>query len=311
MKTLFSAFLSVLVVTFLTFSMIDDADAKRLGGGKSFGGKNSFSQSAAKPAPTQSQMANARQNVNQQAALNKRGGMMGVLGGLALGGLLGALFFGGAFENINLFDILIFAAIAFLLYKIFARKKQAANPRPVSTVNPAALKQSDQRAFDTNLMFKKTALEHGVESTPTAAPAQTTWTTSGAAIPRDFDSKNFLEGAKAAYQRLQKAWDEGDLADIRQFSTDAVFAEIQDQFRARQGENRTELLKLDAELLSVRESGANTEASVLFDAILREIDSENAADARPEQQREIWHFIRPINSKQPTWFLDGIQQIED
>ncbi|MEO5702534.1 MAG: Tim44-like domain-containing protein [Gammaproteobacteria bacterium] len=314
MKTFVAAFIPVLTIAFLTFSVINDAEAKRMGGGKSFGGKSTFSQAAPKPAPTQNQMANSRQNAQQQTALSQRGGLIGMLGGLALGGLLGALFFGGAFENINFFDILIFVAIAFLLYKLFARKKRASGLQVSAVDNRAAHVQSQQPAFNTDLMFKEAAadstLAHPAQTTSTRH-SQTAWMASGAAIPKDFDTKNFLEGAETAYQRLQKAWDDGDLADIRQFTTDAVFAEIQDQFRTRQGENRTEIIKVDAELLEVRESGSNTEASVMFDAIMREIDADRTADARPVQQREIWHFTRPTNSKQPTWYLDGIQQIED
>jgi predicted lipid-binding transport protein (Tim44 family) len=34
-------------------------------------------------------------------------------------------------------------------------------------------------------------------------------------------------------------------------------------------------------------------------------------DAKPGQVREVWHFTRSRSSRQPTWFLDGIQQLED
>jgi hypothetical protein len=36
------------------------------------------------------------------------------------------LFFGGAFENFNFIDILVFGGIAFLLYKLFAARAGAA-----------------------------------------------------------------------------------------------------------------------------------------------------------------------------------------
>jgi predicted lipid-binding transport protein (Tim44 family) len=85
-----------------------------------------------------------------------------------------------------------------------------------------------------------------------------------------------------------------------------VFAELQDQMRQHVGENRTELLKVEAELLEVRDVGSDREASVLFDVILRE-----SAEQRPTQVREVWHFVRSKFSKQPTWFLDGIQQVDD
>ncbi|HLA74359.1 MAG TPA: Tim44-like domain-containing protein [Gammaproteobacteria bacterium] len=309
MKTTLTAALTLFTIVFFTLGTFDDAQARRMGGGKSFGGKNSYSQAAPKPTPgpTQQSMAN-RQNTDQRAALSQRGGLMGMLGGLALGGLLGALFFGGAFEHLNFMDILIFGLIAFLLYKLFARKRQQsahASYQSAARGTPQAEPvQPSHRGFDTDLLFKKnTAVNDD-------SPAQTNRGAGANVIPRDFDTGHFLEGAKLAYRRLQQAWDEGELADVRQFTTDKVFAEIQDQFRARQGINRTDILKLNAELLEVNEVGTNTEASVLFDVIMREIDADSTDDARAEQVREIWHFIRPLNSKTPTWYLDGIQQIE-
>ncbi|WP_162232302.1 Tim44 domain-containing protein, partial [Methylogaea oryzae] len=150
--------------------------------------------------------------------------------------------------------------------------------------------------FDTDILSRKGPAEASVYSAASAKPS----------VPADFDAAGFLEGAKSAYRHLQTSWDQGDLAEIRGLATDRVFAEIQDQYRARQGENRTELLKLEAELLEVRERDNDREASVLFDVLMRESD-----DERPKQVREVWHFIRSKASRQPTWFLDGIQQLDD
>lgn len=102
---------------------------------------------------------------------------------------------------------------------------------------------------------------------------------------------------------LQKAWDDHDLAEIRGLSTDKVFAEIQEQLKGLATDNHTDILKLDAELLEVREIGSELEAVVLFDAIMRE-----DVNAQAEQVREVWYFVKPKISLQPKWLLDGIQQ---
>lgn len=298
MKTLLTMLITLLTAGLFSVAVMDDAQAKRMGGGKSFGGKSSFSQAApVKPAPTRQQTAGQQQNTQQRAALTQRGGLMGMLGGLALGGLLGALFFGGAFENINFFDIAVLGLIAFLLYKLFARRRAAQAPqRPAytyATPNVEHARDAD-KPFDTDLLFKKPAAD------PVDRPART--------APASFDAEHFLNGAQAAYRRLQAAWDTGDLADIRQFTTDGVFAEIQEQFHTRRGANHTELLEVNAELLEVGDAGQNTEASVLFDVLMRETDDQDSAPTEPQRVREIWHFTRPARSTQPTWYLDGIQQ---
>jgi predicted lipid-binding transport protein (Tim44 family) len=124
-------------------------------------------------------------------------------------------------------------------------------------------------------------------------------------LPAGFDKASFMSGAESAFRYLQAAWDKGDLASIRGLTTDKVFAEIQDQLRASNGGNKTEVLKLQSELLEAREVGNDLEATVLFDSLMRE------DDGSVEQVREVWHFIKPKNSAQPKWYLDGIQQLAD
>lgn len=241
---------------------------------------------------------------------------MGMLGGLALGGLLGSLLGGGAFQGINFLDILVLGALAFMLYKFFAAKK-AREQQPVynrtaaghyddgaSAYTPQS-GSSNPAGFDTDILFKK--------DKPSAEPTMQNFQQDAdfgqnqdIAVPAGFDAPAFLSGAKTAFRTLQKAWDDRDLAEIRGLTTDKVFAEIQDQLKASSEENRTDILKLDAELLEVREIGSELQAVVLFDVIMRE-----DANAQANQVREVWHFVKPKNSTQPTWYLDGIQQLED
>jgi predicted lipid-binding transport protein (Tim44 family) len=305
--------IAMAVLAAATFLLVPfgDAEAGRLGGGRSFGSKPFYSQPYRmnRPALNQTPSLGQAQNQARRTQLSQRGGLWGMLGGLALGGLLGALFFGGAFEGLKLFDILVFAGIALLLYYLFRMRRRA---RGMSAASPGdgapgsgafernAYEDRSERGFDTDLLLKR----EGQGEAATVAPAPLS------SIPEGFDRERFLEGAQSAYRRLQEAWDKGDLADIRQFTTDTVFTEIQDQFRARSGTNRTDVFKVDAQLLEAREVDDRTEASVLFDVLMREVDSEKGEDARPYQVREVWHFIRPNRSTRPTWFLDGIQQLE-
>jgi predicted lipid-binding transport protein (Tim44 family) len=301
----------------LTLGAFTDAEAGRLGGGKSFGSRPAYSapyQSTTPPAAVSPGRATAGaaapaavQNAAQRQALAGRGGLMGALGGLALGGLLGALFFGGAFENLNLFDIAVVLGLAALAYYLFASlRRRGASAAPVaSAYGPSATAGTDAAGEP---VMRRDA--------PADAPRASGWAPTGASadeaptpVPPGFDTAAFLEGAKRAYGMLQQAWDRGDLSDLRALTTDDVFAELQDQLRARQGENRTEVLHLEARLLEARQAGNELEASVLFDAFLREVDAAGGDEARGQQVKEVWHFIRPAGNRQPTWFLDGIQQL--
>ena len=311
-----TVFLTSLCVLAMLMISVSDASAARLGGGKSFGSRPSYSTpyqrspgmdgGYSRPASPQSPAYGAAQAKNQAArdALGQRGGFARFLGGMALGGLLGAMFFGGGFEHINFLDILIFAGIAFLLFRLLAsRRTQGPVPSTQqghfeersSEVHPSGYqRQSHDQGpgFDTDILSKK-------GSVPQSAK--------GPVLPEGFDANDFLEGAKRAYGMLQKAWDEGELADLRALTTDKVFGELQDQIRERgDTPNQTDLLKVEAELLEVRDYGNNREVTVLFDVLMRE-----SPEAHPTQVREVWHFIRAHNSRQPTWFLDGIQQLAE
>jgi predicted lipid-binding transport protein (Tim44 family) len=298
-----------LIALSLTLGGMSDADAKRFGGGSSFGGRSSYSapykRSATPPTRSANQQQSAAQNQAARQGMANRGGLMGMLGGLALGGLLGSLFFGGAFENFNFMDILVFGGIAFLLYKLFAARAGAAQrPAYSGTANDYEQSQpvkSHPAGFNTDVLFNKD------KKPSTGQVFQQNADFSGTvAVAEGFDHQAFLSGAKIAFTTLQKAWDDRDLAEIRGLTTDKVFTEIQDQLKASATENHTGILKLDAELLEVREIGSELEAVVLFDAIMRE-----DINAQAEQVREVWHFVKPKISIQPKWLLDGIQQMED
>jgi predicted lipid-binding transport protein (Tim44 family) len=309
MKSLLSLMVSLVVGVSLSLIVIEEADAKRMGGGRSFGGKSTYSSPMNRSTPARQAAPSPAQqkNVQQRQAYSQRGGLMGMLGGLALGGLLGAMFFGGAFENINFMDILIFAGIAFLVYKLFAARRRraaaqfAAPSGAVSTDGGFQQRPSTRRGMDTDLLFKRgsndsaSGAEHRVDS---------------ATRPAGFDESSFMSGAQYAYRQLQSSWDKGDLSDIRNLTTDAVYKELEGQIKERHGGNRTEILKLKTKLLDVKEEAGKYQASVLYDAQLREFDEQSGSKPSPQWVREVWHFVRPAQSDTPTWYLDGIQQLE-
>lgn len=208
--------------------------------------------------------------------------------------------FGGGFENINFMDILIFGGIAFLLYKLFVSRKARPQQAPAAGgYAPAEMADEDD---DTIQQRRQTGDGFGGGSSQYADEEPSIDSLRGEA-PKQFDETHFIEGAKTYFARMQQAWDEGDLADIRQFTSDHVFAEIQDQFRDRGEHGKTEISELDAELLNATDLGSKQEAIVLFKATLTE-------DGNSHTVEEVWHFVKSNNSHQPSWLLDGIQQVE-
>jgi predicted lipid-binding transport protein (Tim44 family) len=308
MKKLSSFLFTLLIAFTLSIGAIPDAEAKRFGGMKSFGSKSSYNKSysnkSAKLTPrTASQQKAYSQNQTARKTMSKRGGLMGMLGGLALGGMLGALFFGGAFEDLNFMDLLIFGGIAFLLLKLFAAKANKQQPQAAYNRNShGSHHSSNPLDIENNYLRNNHQDDANFDETTSSQPDDSDNAT---VVPKGFDEKAFLEGAENAYKVLQSAWDNKELAEIRGLTTDKVFAEIQSQMQEMDGENQTDILTLNAQLLEIREVGKELEATVLFDALLRE-----ERDSRPQQVREVWTFIKQKNSPQPKWYLDGLQQLE-
>ncbi|MCH9697541.1 MAG: 39S ribosomal protein L45 [Gammaproteobacteria bacterium] len=301
---------SVFAILLATHFIASEAQAKRFGGGASFGSRPSFNRSF-KRAPVKRQMTPAQQQATQKNQsirnnLNRRGGMWGMLGALAMGGLLGSLLFGGAFENFNFLDVVVIGAMLWLLFKLMSRAHRPATSQPCSRSNhqdtePAypdyKSDPSQQRAFNTDVMFKNAESGRFQNQQDDGAEA---------VIEIDqFDQATFLEGARRAFYLLQHAWDNGNQPEIRRMTTDKVFSEIKQQLENNETTNHTEIMSLSAELLSARQVGTQYEVQVLFDANIHELPESTTSNIQ-----EVWHFVKPASQSKTMWFVDGIQQVE-
>lgn len=343
----------LLLLFSISFILVSTAEAKRFGGGYSFGGKKSYSSPYKKSSQNstftqqksaaQQKAATSNQQRKQQFA--SRGGLMGMLGGLALGGLLGALFFGGAFEGFNFFDFVIIGGVILLLMWWMKRKGPAAKQPSSATAGaydmnmgaPSTRRVESKTLSDKQLRQNPEQTDADfadhfddpvkAEQNPSTSSKQTTFAESfgmdyGHAntqsisdsaneiiLPDWFNQDEFLSKARSAYAMLQEAWDNGDMATIRNLTTDSVYAEITRQFAQQASQGPTRITQLSAELIDFQQLDHQTEAAVLFDALVAETD-DLGNQGRTGPVKELWHFIRAQNSTEPTWYLDGIQQLE-
>ncbi len=305
-----SVFCGFLVLALLACAW-QDAEAARIGGKRSFGSKPSMSTPYTKPAPSSSSTL-SRQSTQQQAGQAAArpglfGGMGGMLGGLLAGSLLGSLLFGGGFQGGGFLDLLLVGALLFLVFRFLSRRRAAAsggygNAAPDFN-NPGRNDLHYQSA--PQQAPRSGGLDWGALSgsgaSPASAPAQETFSR----VPAGFDEQDFLEGAKAAYLRLNESWDKRDLDDIARFATPTCMNVLRAQAQADPGPSRTEILMVNAALAGVETDGDKQFASVFFSVLLRETPDQSA----PADVREVWHFVRPA-SGEGNWKLDGIQQVE-
>ena len=274
------------------------SDARRFGGGRSFGSGSSFKFFNKKTSPSVGSSKTATSKAPMTSSRRGLGG--GLLGGMLMGGLLGSMLMGGPFMGPNLFDLLIFGGIIFLLFKLFSRRRMAVQTARNQPGGPGA--GTPDMTPDTEAFWNRLR-------SPEAAPTTQGADTSG---PRpagigDFDEAEFLKGAKMMYQRLQKAWDARELEDIREFVSPGVYREIAAQAEEDPDPGNTEILLVNAKILEVKPEQGVEKASVLFDVLLRE----DQAGSQSNQIQEVWTFIRDRGSARAHWTLDGIQQVEN
>jgi len=275
-------------------SGVELAEAKRFGMGSSFGKQrmsqpksNSFSQQKVTPQ-------------KQSAATNQRGsargGMMGMLGGLALGGLLGAMFFGGAFEGINLFDIALIGGALALLFFFLRRRASTQQAQPAYAGGQPSPSMND---YAQNYAGNE---EEIIDDSP-REPA-------GTALRPEIDENHFVSAAKDIYVRMQKAWDSGDIEDVRKFCTPEIADRIALDMKP-DNENQTEVATLNAEIADSWIESDLEWVAINYSAMLREktLDAAGATvDDQTAEVNEVWIFQHAPKSDDPTWYLAGIQQ---
>jgi predicted lipid-binding transport protein (Tim44 family) len=272
-------FLVSLFAVFLTFGFAaHDAEAKRIGGGKSFGMQRSTpARQEAAPAPQRQQTA----GTPTQAAPQKRswmGPIAGLAAGLGLAALASHFGFGEGMANILLLALLAMAA--FMLFRFLMRRNEPAAP----AMQYAGMPQSAPAVFE---------------------PAPAAWGGSPAAraFPPGFDADAFAREAKLNFIRLQAAFDAGNLDDLRAFTAPEIFAELSLELAERGGATQTtDVMTLNAEVLEAVDEGDRHIVSVRFTGLVRE-----AADQGAIPLDEVWHLTKPA-SGQGGWVIAGIQQ---
>lgn len=223
----------LLIAVFSFCLVINEASAKRFGGGRSFGVQRSHSS-------LYSQKAQPVKSMNPKTNSSRWGGM---LGGLLIGGLLASLFMGHGLAS-GLLSWLLVGGVIFLLLSIFRRK-----------TNPGfqgAHSQKTYSPFEANQQYSSSSA-------------------GGINAPIGFETESFLRDAKRTFIRLQAAYDQKNLQDLSDFTAPEVFAEIKMQLEERGDErNKTEVLNLNAELLDISRQVDSFIASVRFTGSIQE-----------------------------------------
>jgi predicted lipid-binding transport protein (Tim44 family) len=305
--------LSILAIAALTVAALaaaDFADARRLGGGRSFGAqRQSIAPStptppAAAPSTPSGAATNPVMPANPSSAAAARsaapaaapsgasrwlGPIAGLAAGIGLAALLSHFGLSEAFASFLLVALLVIGGLLVVRW-LFVRRARAASPMQYAGATPSG-----------------SAAPRGYESHvgPTwGAGAAAPVAAASAKIPPGFDVDGFVRQAKQQFNRLQAAWDSGDRAALADVLTPQMYAEVERDLGARTTHERTEVVTLDAEVLEVATEGRQHVASIRFHGLLREDGA-----TTPQPFDEVWNLQKPADGSS-GWLLAGIQQLE-
>lgn len=289
-----------------------DADAKRFGGGKSFGRQSSNVSKSAPPAqaaPAQAQSAAPAASPGSPAAAQApRNRWLGPIAGIAAGLGLAALFshLGLAGPLAEMLGSFLMIALLVMAGLFLWRMLKRGGAQPMGAAQRPAYETATQplnRTADIE-RFEPPAAQPGVPGGATNSVMASFSDAPSWGIPADFDKEGFQRSAKVHFIRLQAAWDTKDLADIREFTTPEMYAEVKMQLNELKGEvTQTEVVDVDAEVLGVERGAREELASVRFKGTMRE-----SADGTAEPFEEVWNLVKPMSGR-GGWLLAGIQQL--
>lgn len=278
--------LSILIALISLSLMAEDADARRLGGGRNIGSQRSITQQPAPKAPAQQQQQQQQQQAapattpaQQPSAASK---WLGPLAGLALGAGLFALFLNNGWAGVLAGLLMIALIIAAAMFVVRALRGRTA-PEPLQYAGAGGVEPT-------------LATPPGGAGVHSVAAVASRW-------PAGFDAAEFVRHAKLNFVRMQDAHDRKDLSMMRDFLAPEVYREIEADIRAAGAERqKTEVVTLNTEVLDVATEDDIYIVSVRFSGLIRE-----QAGGNPEPFSEIWHLEKPVSGRS-GWLVAGIQQ---
>ncbi len=261
----------------LTFSL--DADAKRFGGGKSWGAKPKHSQMQKQ----QAQPAAGQTTGKLPATAGAKPGIGGMLMGMAAGGLLASMFMGGAFEGLQIMDILIFGLIAFVIFKLIASRRRQM-PQAATAGGPAM--QREAHNANQNIFGGSSAAARPVIQ-----------------VPAWFNESSFLQAAEGHFNALQQHWDANEMHLIAEFVTPEMLTFLTTE-RSSLGDamQSTYIDDLTVQLDGLDEQSDLTVATITFHGVAK-----TSRFDQGEAFSESWRMERKNGDNQP-WLIAGIRQ---
>lgn len=196
-------------------------------------------------------------------------------------------------------EVLILAAIALFvlsrLYVALGRDDGSPDARPAPGQRPRPVPASNTDVAEKTI---KTRDETPHFTGPAAGGLEEIYNADETFRPREF-----LLGARSAYEMIVAAFADGQRETLRPLLDDDVYEAWDEAITAREtsGDEPWRVLRLKgADIEDASLTGQRARVMVRFEAELGNGEKTRMA-------REVWTFMRDVNSPDPNWLLDDVE----
>ena len=192
------------------------------------------------------------------------------------------------YGDLQILDIIVFAGIAvFLVFRL----------RNVLGKRTGFEKKQDNNAGAQLAETKETSVNNIPELEEKISKLKTAYETIN-----DFNHKNFLEGAKSAFETIINAFNKGDKKTLKKLVTEGVFKSFEEAIDAKNINPDYQFYSLNIERIEkVFVEGNHIKICIKFISEQFKNNDENTV----VKKQDSWTFKKAISSKDPNWLLSS------
>jgi predicted lipid-binding transport protein (Tim44 family) len=225
-------------------------------------------------------------------------------------------------DGFAFFDVIIFAMLAgylvFQLRRVLGRRTGHEDQRKA---NPFKRGTDDPAENDNVISLPDRATKESVDDESAGFDAELNGLSQLKANDPSFDDREFLRGAKGAFEWIVAAFARGDRDELRKLLGPSLFVSFEDAIEQREKANETlettissmksatiDDVTLEGSVVSITVEFLTDQVKVVRDAQGEVVEGD---PSKIETLRDIWVFSRDMRSNDPNWQLVATREPED
>ena len=188
------------------------------------------------------------------------------------------------YGDLQFFDIIIFAAIAgFIIYRLRSvLGKRSGFQKKHTSKNPTINNNIEENKQIPSLLDNELKLENVYKKVPT------------------FNHKQFLEGAKKAFEIIITSFNNGDKKTLKNLVSKDVFSAFEKAIDQKANNPSSQFYSLIIE--NVADAKVNNDTiSISINFVSEQMINDD--EGKIIKNKDTWTFEKPVNSSSPIWIL--------